>query len=131
MLITLSNPADPTLLSMRKAQVGTLTGALDMYWFRKAAQASHYLIYAKENPIGYCIIEDNTLMEFFVTDSKHAQLAFEMLLTQQRIRMAIISTRNPRVLSLCLDRNSYVKPIAYLFYDDTRTHLPLPSDTHS
>ncbi len=125
MLITLSSLADPVLLSMRQAQVRTLTGALDIYWLRKATQATHYLISVKESPIGYCIIEDSTLMEFFVMDGKHAQSALEILLAQQRISKAIISTRNPRVLSLCLDHSSYVKPIAYLFYDEVRTHLPL------
>ncbi|OGT30225.1 MAG: hypothetical protein A3E87_00600 [Gammaproteobacteria bacterium RIFCSPHIGHO2_12_FULL_35_23] len=116
------NPADNliSVLLLQQQQVNTLTGALDIFWLKKTYQAIPYLIQHDSNTIGYFFInEQKSLLEFFITNEYLflSETVFKQLLDKKLAKEAYLSTRNPRLLSLCLDYAVKTTPAAYLFYD--------------
>ena len=92
--------------SLQQQQVRTLTGALDVYWLQKTCRSSPYLIHSNNKLIGYLLVtKQKSLIEFFIIDDyvNLSETILKLLISQNYIITSYVSTRNPRLLSLCVD----------------------------
>ncbi len=110
-----------TIKKWQQEHIKMLKGPIDVFWFNRiVSRATPLLVKLSNTPIGYCIITKNKeLSELFITRPHINEFSQVMasLIQQKLISSAIVSTRNPRLLSLCLDFNKSAKSIAYLFLD--------------
>ena len=102
--------------ALRPKQILSLTGALDVFWLRKRSSKPCYQLYEGDELLGYCQIDDKQLWDFYV-ESRAIEI-FQKLLEIKQITSAIVSTRNPYLLSLLCDHAVKTQSIAYLFYDN-------------
>lgn len=122
------NSFTSTLLGWQIEHTKTLTGPRDVYWLNRIVYGGiPFILQLGEEPLGYCAItRDHVLSELFLMPPHRnlSSLILKFLLDQNRVSAALVSTRDPLLLSICLDFNRTVTPIAYLFQDLDSTLRP-------
>ena len=124
---------DPSFLEMQSIQTKTLTGAIDIFWLEKTFSSTPFLLKQDAQETGYCVINtSNELMEFYVIDPDVSakKTILHELIHQKKITSAIVSTRNPGMLTVCLDQGGYVDSTAYLFVDYQQLCAHFPTECH-
>ncbi|HSX26528.1 MAG TPA: GNAT family N-acetyltransferase [Chlamydiales bacterium] len=102
-----------------------LKGPIDVFWLNHAIYGGSVFSIHSTKPIGYCVITKNKeLSELFLEDPNDSPQAIASLLKEKRIASSIVSTRNPYLLSLCMDFHKSAQSIAYLFLDLNRDLHP-------
>jgi len=87
-----------------------------------------YEIIYDENIIGhFCVDDHKTLVQFYVTKEKfvHAPEVFQFLIKNDIVKKAIVSTKEPEYLSLCLDYEKSIEGDVFLFSDMEKRNYEL------
>lgn len=120
---------DPAILDgMRTTYHAALTGPVEPWLEEQTHRASYYAICSGAGMVGYaCTDDESRLLQFFIDDNhaRHAQALFRRLIVERLMTAAYVSTRNPFVLSLCIDLQQCVACQAYLFVDQAMIECPV------
>ncbi len=120
---------DRTILNgLRQAYYAGLKGPVEPWLEEQTHRAYYFAIRHGEELVGYvCIDGEDRLLQFYLddADARHAQALFRRLIDGRLMRTAFVSTRNPCVLSLCMDVQQGVACQAYLFVDLAMVECPV------
>jgi GNAT superfamily N-acetyltransferase len=116
------------LNGLRAAYYAGLTGPVEPWLEEQTHRAYYFAIRHDEELVGYaCIDSEDRLLQFYLDDAQmpHAQSLFRRLIDGRIMHAAYVSTRNPSVLSLCMDAQQGVACQAYLFVDQAMVDCPV------
>ena len=116
------------LNSLQQAYYAGLKGPVEPWLEEQTHRAYYFAIRHGEELVGYaCIDGEDRLLQFYLDDAhaRHAQALFRRLIDGRLMRTAFVSTRNPSVLSLCMDMQKSVTCQAYLFVDQAMVECPV------
>lgn len=116
------------LQKWREEHTETLKGPIDVFWLQRLIYTGVlFSIILDDTLIGYCICTKNgELSEFFLAHPfiNESSRILSSFIEQMKVSCSVVSTRNPYLLSLCMDFAKSAMPVAYLFLDQDRGILP-------
>ncbi len=120
---------EPGLLDeLRQHYYASLTGPVEPWLEEQTHRASYFAIRHGAEMVGYaCIDCKDRLLQFYLDDAfaPQAQSLFLKLIDERFMRRAYVSTRDPFVLSLCMDCQTGTACQAYLFVDRAMVDCPI------
>lgn len=123
-------PTSADIGDLRSGYAKTLSGTLEPYIEELVSyDATAYLILNDGETIGYCFISSKkVLLQFHVLPEKAylAEDAFAYLVSHGLIEKALVLTRDPLCLALCMDWQKDVSVRCHLFADGVDLPAPPP-----
>jgi len=113
----LSAPAtDPWLSQLRSKYLDYLYEPQDMHSESLNRKGTSHILWKGSEAIGYFFADGHgTLLEFYISDERLAEQAFDQVLNTHPITRVICKTFDPLLLSLSLGRGMQAKSIAFHF----------------
>jgi GNAT superfamily N-acetyltransferase len=106
----------PVLNRLRSGYFEYLYEPQDMHSESLIRKAASHVLWKGSDPVGYFISDDNgTLLEFYVSDERLAENAFNHMLDARSITRIICKTFDPLLLCLSIGRTTHAKRIAFHF----------------
>lgn len=100
-----------------------LIAPIDGMWASFISMAQHYAILQGEELIGYAVINgEDKMLRFYAGKEFDQEIIFKQLITELKVKGAIVATNELQYLSLCMDNQKSVSVNALLY--------GLPSETH-
>ena len=107
----------------------TLAGPQEGWLEERTWNNALYEIYFNKQRIGYFCADTscNLLLQFYISDDyiRESQKVFSFLISNDLIKTAYVTTRDPLALSLCLDFQKKVSLESYLFQDNEEVKIEL------
>ena len=106
------------ILDWQRKDAQSMTGPIDVFLLNSLVyrQGKPFLIVEEGKEVGFCaIMASKELTALVVT--KELERILHHLIAKKWVSSAFVSTRQPSLLSLCLDKNQRVEVMAYLFSD--------------
>lgn len=106
----------------------TLNRPMDGMWFQISQSCQFWKIRLENEDIGYfCVDENNTLLQFFITPKFWTKVDFviDFLITRYNLRFALVSTGDRVLLTSCLEHSRNIELHTYLFSESNPLEIPL------
>lgn len=109
---------EPAAVSdLKRDYLAQLTSPLDGMWEAFGGMADHYGIIRDEKTIGYgALNSDQKLLQFYVEPGHDPAPIFTKFIEMLRVAGAIVSTGDPRFLSLCMDHQGAIQVNALQYH---------------